>query len=389
MPSRATRPPAWIAPAGGRRRRAGRGPHPRPPHRCARAGPAVRCARRARRSPSTRRPRGAPRRCPRPPDRPTTSVSGARRLAARRRRRRRCSPAGWRTHARVPHTHALARAGPVFVDRDGNMIEVLCCDYGMRSGVQRLYQDTGPRIPLAPYKLAMRNFAQARGRGGRTRGGGGGGRTPPPRPHTASLGRPARSRGPQLPALARAPARSGGRCARRSAPTSTPRSPRATPRRARSGGCVGRGAWGRAAARPRACTAAPCSRPQQGRAAAAHTSPLAPPPGPVWRGPGRGAPVQRDRPAPGGQRRVRDAAAAGDPQVRGGGRGAGRGGGGGGRCVRSMGRSSGASRRRVAVPQPCAAPPPAPRPPPTGRCLTPRRAACQTSAASCARSSRR
>lgn len=49
---------------------------------------------------------------------------------------------------------------PVFIDRDGNMIEVMCCDYGFRTGAQRVYSDVGPRIPLPTWRLALANFAQ-------------------------------------------------------------------------------------------------------------------------------------------------------------------------------------------------------------------------------------
>jgi ubiquinol oxidase len=35
----------------------------------------------------------------------------------------------------------------------------MCCDYGLRTGVQRLY-GAEARIPIAPYKLALANFAQ-------------------------------------------------------------------------------------------------------------------------------------------------------------------------------------------------------------------------------------
>lgn len=36
----------------------------------------------------------------------------------------------------------------------------MCCDYGMRSGVQRVYGEGGARIPLPMWRLAAQNFAQ-------------------------------------------------------------------------------------------------------------------------------------------------------------------------------------------------------------------------------------
>lgn len=35
----------------------------------------------------------------------------------------------------------------VFVDRDGDMIRVMCCDYGFRTGSGRLYQDAYGEVP--------------------------------------------------------------------------------------------------------------------------------------------------------------------------------------------------------------------------------------------------
>ncbi|KIZ07729.1 Alternative oxidase 4 [Monoraphidium neglectum] len=49
---------------------------------------------------------------------------------------------------------------PVFIDRDGNMVEIMCCDYGFRSGAQRVYSDIGARIPAPTWRLALNNLAQ-------------------------------------------------------------------------------------------------------------------------------------------------------------------------------------------------------------------------------------
>lgn len=35
----------------------------------------------------------------------------------------------------------------VFVDRDGDMIRVMCCDYGFRTGSGRLYQEAYGEVP--------------------------------------------------------------------------------------------------------------------------------------------------------------------------------------------------------------------------------------------------
>lgn len=35
----------------------------------------------------------------------------------------------------------------IFVDRDGEMIRVMCCDYGFRTGSGRLYQDMYGEVP--------------------------------------------------------------------------------------------------------------------------------------------------------------------------------------------------------------------------------------------------
>ncbi|GMH39800.1 hypothetical protein BSKO_07698 [Bryopsis sp. KO-2023] len=47
-----------------------------------------------------------------------------------------------------------------FMDRDGNSVEVMCCDYGFRSGVGRMYQDRYGEIPDNVWGLAVENFKQ-------------------------------------------------------------------------------------------------------------------------------------------------------------------------------------------------------------------------------------
>eukprot|EP00775_Hariotina_reticulata_P006705 gene6705-6926_t len=49
---------------------------------------------------------------------------------------------------------------PVFVDRDGNFVNVMCCDYGFRSSSGRLYQEGYGQIPKSAWDLAWGNFAQ-------------------------------------------------------------------------------------------------------------------------------------------------------------------------------------------------------------------------------------
>lgn len=47
-----------------------------------------------------------------------------------------------------------------FVDRDGNAVQVLCGDYGFRSGAGRMYQDRYGEIPDNAWGLAVANFKQ-------------------------------------------------------------------------------------------------------------------------------------------------------------------------------------------------------------------------------------
>jgi len=46
----------------------------------------------------------------------------------------------------------------VFVGPDGGVMEVMCCDYGFRSGFGRLYQGEDGEIPLNIFQLAWDNF---------------------------------------------------------------------------------------------------------------------------------------------------------------------------------------------------------------------------------------
>jgi hypothetical protein len=41
----------------------------------------------------------------------------------------------------------------VFVDRDGDMIRVMCCDYGFRTGSGRLYQDAYGEVPADVFTM--------------------------------------------------------------------------------------------------------------------------------------------------------------------------------------------------------------------------------------------
>ncbi|KAF6256800.1 plastid terminal oxidase [Scenedesmus sp. NREL 46B-D3] len=45
-----------------------------------------------------------------------------------------------------------------FVDRDGQMIRVMCCDYGFRAGAGRLYQDKYGEVPDNVFVMAGDNF---------------------------------------------------------------------------------------------------------------------------------------------------------------------------------------------------------------------------------------
>jgi ubiquinol oxidase len=42
---------------------------------------------------------------------------------------------------------------PVFIDREGNIVEVMCCDYGFRSNSGRLYQQGYGQIPDSAWTL--------------------------------------------------------------------------------------------------------------------------------------------------------------------------------------------------------------------------------------------
>eukprot|EP00884_Botryococcus_braunii_P010314 jgi/Botrbrau1/19284/Bobra.0073s0027.1 len=48
----------------------------------------------------------------------------------------------------------------IFVDEDGEIIEVMCCDYGFRSGFGRLYQGGDGEIPANFLTLGFQNFAK-------------------------------------------------------------------------------------------------------------------------------------------------------------------------------------------------------------------------------------
>lgn len=45
-----------------------------------------------------------------------------------------------------------------FIDRDGELIEAMCCDYGFRSGAMRMYSDEDGRIPANFIALGVENF---------------------------------------------------------------------------------------------------------------------------------------------------------------------------------------------------------------------------------------
>jgi len=47
---------------------------------------------------------------------------------------------------------------PVFVDRKGEFVRVMCSDYGYRSGVGRMYQSADGTIPVSGFELAWENF---------------------------------------------------------------------------------------------------------------------------------------------------------------------------------------------------------------------------------------
>eukprot|EP00775_Hariotina_reticulata_P004226 gene4226-4475_t len=46
----------------------------------------------------------------------------------------------------------------VFIDRDGEMIRVMCCDYGFRTGAGRLYQEKYGEVPSNVFVMAAENF---------------------------------------------------------------------------------------------------------------------------------------------------------------------------------------------------------------------------------------
>lgn len=45
-----------------------------------------------------------------------------------------------------------------FVDRDGELVEAMCCDYGWRSGAMRMYSEEDGRIPANFLELGIQNF---------------------------------------------------------------------------------------------------------------------------------------------------------------------------------------------------------------------------------------
>lgn len=46
----------------------------------------------------------------------------------------------------------------VFIDRDGDFVKVMCCDYGFRAGAGRMYRGNDGRIPMNMFQLAWSNF---------------------------------------------------------------------------------------------------------------------------------------------------------------------------------------------------------------------------------------
>jgi len=46
----------------------------------------------------------------------------------------------------------------VFIDRQGQFVQVMCTDYGYRSGVGRMYQAADGTIPVSGFELALDNF---------------------------------------------------------------------------------------------------------------------------------------------------------------------------------------------------------------------------------------
>jgi hypothetical protein len=41
----------------------------------------------------------------------------------------------------------------IFIDREGKMIRVMCCDYGFRAGAGRLYQDNYGEVPQNVFRM--------------------------------------------------------------------------------------------------------------------------------------------------------------------------------------------------------------------------------------------
>ncbi|KAG1680404.1 hypothetical protein FOA52_015495 [Chlamydomonas sp. UWO 241] len=46
----------------------------------------------------------------------------------------------------------------VFIDRDDQMVPILCCDYGFRSGTGRMYQDADGKLPDSALAIGWANF---------------------------------------------------------------------------------------------------------------------------------------------------------------------------------------------------------------------------------------
>ncbi|CAD7699613.1 unnamed protein product [Ostreobium quekettii] len=60
--------------------------------------------------------------------------------------------------APVPESIQLRSECDTVYDRNGDIVEVMCCDYGFRSGTRRMYQEGFGEIPLSAWELGIENF---------------------------------------------------------------------------------------------------------------------------------------------------------------------------------------------------------------------------------------
>jgi len=101
---------------------------------------------------------------------PSVSPCGTRTAASRLARRHGCTPAPRVAfcHRGLRPAHAIADPKDfrgnneedcrILYDREGNIQQVMCGDYGFRSGTGKIYEETDGSIPKSMWELAITNF---------------------------------------------------------------------------------------------------------------------------------------------------------------------------------------------------------------------------------------